>query len=166
MDVRKLSSQYTVRPLIPADAETVYEVLKGNTIFYQYHPPTVTVESILEDMAALPPGKGYDEKHYIGFFSGEELVAVMDLIENYPRSKTALIGFFAVNSGLHGNGIGSAIISDCINCLSEQGFTTIRLGIDKGNPQSRAFWCKNGFLPTGEEYAGDSSAILVLERPL
>lgn len=166
MDVRKLSSQYTVRPLIPADAETVYEALKGNTVFYQYHPPTVTVESILEDMAALPPGKGYDEKHYIGFFSGEELVAVMDLIENYPRSKTALIGFFAMNSTLHGRGIGSAIISACADRLAELGFSVIRLGIDKGNPQSRAFWSKNGFSPTGEEYAGDSSAILVLERPL
>ncbi len=166
MDIRKLSSRYDIRKLTPADAEAVYEALKGNAVFYRYHPPMVTVESILEDMAALPPGKGYDEKHYIGFFSGEDLVAVMDLIENYPRPQTALVGFFAVHSALHGRGLGSAIISDCTAYLTERGFTVIRLGIDRGNPQSRAFWLKNGFALTGEEYSDGASAILVMERML
>ena len=63
MNILSLSNQYYVRDLVPADAEMVCEALKGNTIFYQYHPPMVTVESILEDMAALPPNKSYEDKH-------------------------------------------------------------------------------------------------------
>lgn len=102
MDIQNLSSQYTVRDLHPEDAAIVYEVLKHNTIFYQYHPPMVTVESIIEDMEALPPGKVYEDKHYIGFFQDASLVAVMDLIENYPGSGTALIGFFAMNTDFQG----------------------------------------------------------------
>ena len=42
----------------------------------------VTVESILEDMEALPPNKGYEDKHYIGFFYEDTLAAVMNLIEH------------------------------------------------------------------------------------
>ena len=93
MNIQHLSSQYTVRDLLPADAEAIYEVLKANTLFYKYHPPMVTVEGIMEDMKALPPRKGYEDKHYIGFFRGDTLTAVMDLIEHYPQPGTALLRF-------------------------------------------------------------------------
>ena len=35
-------------------------------------------------------------------------------------------------------------------CLKQLGYQKIRLGVDKGNPQSFAFWSKNGFQVTGE----------------
>lgn len=166
MNIQSLSNRYTIRALLPQDAEMIYEVLKANTIFYQFHPPMVTVESILEDMEALPPNKGYEDKHYIGFFGDGTLVAVMDLIERYPNPETALVGFFAMNANLQGQGIGTGIISDSIDYLAQVGFTRVRLGIDKGNPQSKAFWLKNGFAFTGEAYESDGSTILVMERTL
>ena len=166
MNIQFLSNRYTIRDLLPQDAKMVCEVLKANTLFYKYHPPMVTVESILEDMEALPPNKGYEDKHYIGFFCEDALVAVMDLIEAYPRPGTALLGFFAMNSNLQGQGIGTAIISDSVAYLAQVGFKKVRLGIDKGNPQSKAFWLKNGFVFTGEEYESDGSTILVMERKL
>ena len=166
MEVQHLSDQYTIRDLLLADAEMIFEVLKNNTIFYKYHPPMVTVESIIEDMEALPPDKGYEDKHYIGFFHMDTLVAVMDLIEHYPQHGTVLMGFFALNSHLQGQGIGTAIISDSITYLAQFGLKKVRLGIDKGNPQSKAFWLKNSFAFTGEEYESDGSTILVMERIL
>lgn len=166
MNIQFLSNRYTIRDLLPQDAEMVCEVLKKNTTFYKYHPPMVTIESILEDMEALPPNKEYEDKHYIGFFGEGALVAVMDLIERYPIQETALLGFFAMNANLQGQGIGTQIISDSIAYLSQEGFKKVRLGIDKGNPQSKAFWLKNGFGFTGEEYESDGSAISVMERTL
>ena len=164
MNIQFLSDRYTIRDLLPQDAEMIYEVLKNNTVFYEYHPPMVTVESILEDMEALPPNKGYEDKHYIGFFNNDILVAVMDLIEHYPQQGTVLLGFFAMNSDYQGYGIGTEIISDSIAYLAQVGFQKVRLGIDKGNPQSKTFWLKNGFAFTGEEYGNDGSVILVMER--
>lgn len=166
MEVQHLSSQYRIRDLLPAEAEMVYEVLKKNTIFYKYHPPMVTVESILEDMKALPPNKGYEDKHYVGFFREDTLVAVMDLIEHYPQHGTAWLGFFAMNSNLQGQGIGTAIISDSVAYLAQEGFEKVRLGIDKGNPQSKAFWTKNGFKLTGEEWPNEFSSYYMMERKL
>ena len=90
----------------------------------------------------------------------------MDLIEHYPQYGTALLGFFAMNASWQGQGIGTAIISDNLAYLKQQGFRKARLGIDKGNPQSKAFWLKNGFTFTGEENKCDSSTILVMERTL
>ena len=82
MDIQQLSKQYTVRHLSPEDAAMIYEILRNHTIFYRYHPPLVTVESILDDMKALPPNKSYEDKHYIGFFQDTALLAVMVFIEN------------------------------------------------------------------------------------
>jgi RimJ/RimL family protein N-acetyltransferase len=67
---------------------------------------------------------------------------------------------------LQGQGVGTAIISDSIKYLAQLGFEKARLGIDKGNPQSKAFWLKNGFTFTGNEYESDGSTILVMERKL
>lgn len=150
MDISKLSARYAVRRLTEDDVEMIYDLSSGNSVYYRYHPPFVTRESILEDMAALPPGKGYDDKYYIGFFDGAVLVAVMDLILDYHEAGVAFIGFFMTDVKYHGNGIGSGIISDTAAYLKSLGYVEIRLGVDKGNPQSFAFWTKNKFSPVRE----------------
>ena len=73
------------------DVDMVYDLRIKNSIYYQYHPPLVTRESILEDMDALPPGKTLNDKYYIGFFKRDKLIAVMELVMNYPKKKTAFI---------------------------------------------------------------------------
>lgn len=150
MRIEQLSSTFTVRRLDAKDVETVYDLSIRNEIFYQYHPPFVTRESILRDMEALPPGKEPGDKFYIGFFKGELLVAVMDLILAYPDQNTGFIGLFMMNSKYQNKGIGSRIIAEFAECLKMSGFKKIRLGVDKGNPQSNAFWKKNGFAVTGK----------------
>lgn len=94
MEINNLSDTWNVRKLDREDIELIYDLMKDNTIFYQYHPPFVTRESILEDMEALPPGKEYDDKYYIGFFQDNSLVAIMDLILDYPTENIAFIGLF------------------------------------------------------------------------
>ena len=85
MEPGTLSSIFTVRRLQEKDTELIYKLCCKNKIFYQYHPPSPTREVILEDMAALPPGKDYKDKYYIGFFENGVLAAIMDLILGYPE---------------------------------------------------------------------------------
>lgn len=44
-------------------------------------------------MKALPPQKQEADKFYVGFFDGEKLAAVLDLIVSYPDDSAAFIGF-------------------------------------------------------------------------
>ena len=150
MRYENLSNQFTVRKLNKEDIDSIYSLSCGNEIFYRYHPPFVTKESILEDMEALPEGKSYTDKFYLGFFDGCQLVAVMDLIVNYPETGTAFIGLFKMASQYQGKGLGSSIISECVSCLQKEGFRSIQLGTDKDNPQSNRFWEKIGFLQIKE----------------
>lgn len=57
MELSKLSTKYKVRRLDKEDVDIIYNMSYPNAIFYQYHPPVVTRESILKGMEALPPEK-------------------------------------------------------------------------------------------------------------
>lgn len=57
LQINQISSKYTVKELTENDIDVIYELELGNPLYYQYCPPAVTRESILEDMEALPPKK-------------------------------------------------------------------------------------------------------------
>ena len=151
MKIKDLSKTFYVRKLDKDDIELIYDLSCKNHIYYQYHPPFVTRESILDDMKALPPGKSYDDKYYIGFFENDSLVAIMDLILDYPTKGIAFIGLFMTNIQYQHKGIGSNIISEITMSLKSLGYRKIRLGVDKGNPQSYSFWSKNNFNVVSED---------------
>ena len=148
------------RRLTEADAAQVCALMQGNPLFYRYHPPQPTPESIRTDMTALPPGKAMEDKWFVGFYDGDCLIAVMDLILNYPATDTAFIGLFMTDVRYQHRGVGSQIVSGLAAYLSACGCGKIRLGVDKGNPQSHAFWTKNRFQTIGE------ARYIVMEREI
>lgn len=159
-DPRTLSTRYAVRRLTAADVEVVYALCRENRLFYDYHPPFVTRERILSDMAALPPGAEARSKFFLGFFEGGRLTAILDLILGWPEEDIAWIGLFMTDVSVQGRGVGSAIMAELAECLCGMGIHALRLGVDRGNPQSNAFWRKNGFSILREgEY-------IVMERAL
>jgi len=166
MDIRELSLDYSVRNLDSDDINLIYNLSIDNPIFYEYCPPYVTRQSIQNDMKALPPNKKEDEKLYIGYFNGDELVAVLDLIINFPDEKTAYIGLFMVNKLFQGNGVGTKIIEELSLFLKKNGFNNISLAFAKGNPQSEAFWLKNEFFKTGHENHNEGYIAVILEKVL
>jgi len=145
MEIQLLSGQFEVRRLDIDDVDIIYDISCKNEIFYKYHPPFVTKESILEDMKALPPNKSYDDKYYIGFFENNTLVANMDLILGYPSEEIAFIGLLMTNVAYQSKGVGSNIVRGVCDCLKKLGYQKVRIGVDKENPQSNSFWNKNGF---------------------
>ena len=145
IDISKLSKRYSVRILEESDVETLARICKQNTVFYEYTEARPTKENILNDMKATPQGITMEDKYYFGFFDDRELIAIMDLIDGYPKAEIAYIGFFMMNPQYQGKQKGTAIIAEAIDYLQSTGKTSVRLAIDKGNPQSTHFWKKNGF---------------------
>ena len=54
MQPKEIACRYSVRALNESDVAQVYRLLCGNSLFYEYHPPRPTEESVLSDMRALP----------------------------------------------------------------------------------------------------------------
>lgn len=164
--VNKISKTYRVRKLTYADADEVFALCEKNKLYYEYHPPFVTKNAIEEDMRALPPGKSEPDKYYVGFFDDSGLIAVADLITAYPNEQTVLIGFFMTAVRVQNKGVGSEIVKELCAFFKGDGFNSVRLGYVKDNPQSRAFWLKNGFVPTGEVFEKSDCTIAAAVRRL
>lgn len=166
MDITLFSNQYNVRRLHEADVSDIYLLCRENSLYYRYCPPLVTKQSILEDMKALPPNKEMADKYYIGYYRGEELIAVMDFIRAYPDEQTAFIGFFMTAASIQNTGVGSSMIDELCCYLKDIGLSCVRLGWVKGNPQAEHFWHKNGFTETGISYDTDNYTVIVAQRVL
>ena len=145
INVLELSKKYEVRKLGDLDAESVLDLCFGNAQYYRYCEAEPTIEQVLNDLHITPPNISMSDKYYVGFFEDKTLVAVMDLIDGYPNADIVYIGFFMMNPIYQGKQIGTAIIEEVADHLRSIGKTAVRLGIDKGNPQSTHFWKKNGF---------------------
>lgn len=160
VQIEKLSNSYTIRRLTDADVSML-----RNDQYFRYCGGGTTPERVRQDLTLCPPGTAPAQKHYVGFFDEDTLVAVMDLIDGYPDADMAFIGFFMVNKDLQGQGTGTAIVRDVLAALRALGYTAVRLGIDKENPQSNHFWRKNGFAVL-REAAQERGIVLLAERRL
>ena len=164
-DLSKLSTRYHVRPMHDADADAILAFCLQNDQYYRYCGKQPSRELILHDLRITPPNTSADAKYYVGFYDGEILVAILDLIDGYPDSDTAFIGFFMMNRQLQGRRIGTSVIQELCLYLKETGLKRVLLGIDKDNPQSNAFWAKNGFSVI-REVEQEEGTILVAEKNL
>lgn len=164
-DIADISGRYRVRKLEDADADSILTLCRENTQFYRYSRAEPAKAEVLRDLHITPPGIGPDKKLFLGFFEGERLRAVMDLIDGYPAPEYAYIGFFMMEKALQGKGLGSALINETAAWLRASGKRAVRLAIDRENPQSNHFWRKNGFRVIREAEA-DGHAVYEAERTL
>lgn len=166
INIESISKTYHVRRLDKGDIEDIFKLSVENSLYYQYFPPMVCKESILQDMSALPPNKTYKDKYYLGFFDGQKLTAILDLIINYPVENTAFIGLLMISTKSQNKGIGSLIIRELSDYLKDFGFKYLRLAYIKENPQCSAFWYKNGFTSALQEIKKDENIIVIVESEL
>ena len=71
-----------------------------------------------------------------------------------------------MNTVYQRKGIGTELFEACCKTLAEEKYQYIRLGFAKGNPQSEAFWIKNGFSRTGVEDVQERYTVVVMERTI
>lgn len=150
MDELLFSKKYYVRKLQKNDIDQIYDLCSKNHLYYQYRPPYVTRKSIESDMMALPNNIDFKDKHYVGYFKNEKLIAVLDLIDGYPKKDIVFIGFFMMDISIQKSGIGSAIVNELIKYLTTLEYKEVRLGWINGNPQAEHFWINYGFCPIKE----------------
>ena len=166
MDVSSLSERYLVRELGASEVPQILSLCRGNPLFYRHCPPPPSEARVIRDMNALPPRTERKDKHYLGYFDGEKLIAVLDLIMGYPDGDSAFVGFFMTDASVQNAGVGSGIVEELCAALARGGVRRVRLGWVRGNPQAERFWHRNGFAETGVTYGTDGYTVVVAQREL
>lgn len=166
MRAELFSDKYTVRTLTGENIDEIYRLFSENVLYYEYCPPFVTRQSIQNDMKALPPEKTLEDKYYVGLYQEDRLIAVMDLIDDYPEKGIAFIGFFMTDLSIQNRGVGSEIIDYLCRYLAGLEYRCVRLAWVKGNPQAEHFWLKNDFIPIMETKSNAADKVILAERLL
>lgn len=166
LDMERLAGVYAVRELTRDDVTEMLRVAQSNPLFYQYMRPDPTEENLAADLTALPPRRTLADKHFFGWFEGERLVAMMDLIWRHPKPDMAFIGWFILDGTVQGRGLGRRLVGDVLGLLKSQGVNEVRLGRIEGNPQSEHFWHVCGFAENGLGYDTDDYHVVVMAKQL
>ena len=162
----KLSRVYRVIQAKPTDASGLLELYQSNRSYFEYFAIDSSEERLIEDMTILPDGCNEEHKHFLAYYDGGEPVAILDLIEGYPSERICYIGLFMVRAELHGQGIGSGIITELCDNLKSLDFEAVRLAYGRDYSQGLHFWTKNGFVPLREAVHDEYGELIVAQREL
>ena len=151
VDIQALGTRYDVRRITESEITDVYRLCKTNKRFYQYMHKVPTKESLTAVISDIPDGVDSRSKFFVGFYEEGRLIAVLDMITDYPDKSGAFIGWLMVDGEKQRCGIGSEILADVRAAVKSWGCSTLSLGCVKENEEAVAFWTSQGFAPTGEE---------------
>ncbi len=157
LDIQSLGTDYDVRRITEADITAVYQLVRGNGRYYRSLGIRPSMARLTEIISDIPDGAAETDKFFVGFYGdadgdgeGGELVAVLDLICGYPEPDDAFIGWFMVDAGLQGQGIGTQIFADVRASLTAQGYDHLELKCPKASDRAMSFWADQGFALTGK----------------
>ncbi|MFZ2619887.1 MAG: GNAT family N-acetyltransferase [Alphaproteobacteria bacterium] len=145
----------SIRPLhpTPTTLAQLQAVLEAAPTYYQRVTGAVATANEAAEVFnndGLPVGD--HTRHTFGFYQGEDLLGVADLLVGWPNARTATLGWLLFPEHLHGQGLGQQAY-----CLVENHvyatfhtITHMRLSVVETNAAVMPFWRKQGFVPTGE----------------
>ena len=166
LPITSLTGEFAVRALSQADVPAMLQMAQGNPLYYAHMRMQPTSDNLTETLTALPPRRTLADKHFFGWFEGNQLIAMMDLIWRHPSEDMAFIGWFMVDAARQGRGLGRRLVADVLAMLKNASVTEVRLGCIDGNPQSERFWHACGFVENGLGYDTAAYHVTVMSRKL
>ena len=145
ISLRDLSNEFDVKPLSERQAGQILKLMQSNPEFFRFEPPKPSLRSVKTDMVRVPPHILLDQKFYLGYYQGDQLVAILDLILDYPKEMQAWIGLLMVAQDEQNQGIGRQIVKDLESALARARFAHIELGVRPDNEPALKFWSANSY---------------------
>jgi Acetyltransferases len=100
-------------------------------------------------LEARPQSVELTRKHVIGFERAGALVAIVDLLEDYPKASDWYVGLLLLSPDERGRGLGTAIWTAIEQWICAEGGRHARLIVQDQNPNGARFWRALGFIDSG-----------------
>lgn len=101
-------------------------------------------------LEARPPSVEPECKHVVGILRGDQCVAIIDLLEGFPRTAEWYVGLFLLSPEERNRGLGTAIWDAMEAWMRLKGGRLIRLIVQEQNPDAARFWRSVGFNANGQ----------------
>lgn len=169
-----------IRPLVAgADLAAVREVYRRTADYWtlaERRPPDPDLAD--PDMAdpglaarfftACPPGCDPMETQRLGLEVGGALSGLAELSFGYPGPGDGYLGLMILVPEARGQGLGAAFLAEVEARARRAGARALFLAVLEENPRGRAFWAREGFLPTGVSRTDETTGHVLhrLGKPL
>ena len=162
-NIQSISGYYT-KVLNSEDVVDIFEILKTNQEYTQLIGEEASLTSAQNILADLPPDKTLEDKMVIGFYQQDKLVAIVDLVQDYPASQHIFLGLLIVDKRYQGQGKGSFILRGLLSAISKSGFSYCDIGVIDKNERAINFWRKNSFSRTGVAYNHQNYNVIMMSK--
>jgi len=147
-------SGYDIIPITRQGCEQVMEVFESNQDFFLLtEGKPATLSGCQANVDAIPPGFDIQNKLYIGFWTNNRCIAVLDILIGYPSPDCIYIGLFLIHGEMQGTGLGRKIIEALIAASKNAGLNSAKLAVVENNKKAIAFWKRLGFEEMGKSSA-------------
>ena len=152
--------------LTEQDLPTLLAFCCENQAYFSYMQSTPELETLREQLTILPPNAHLEQKLFMGLWEEDTLVAIADLVKDWPKSGTVYIGWFMLANRLQHKGLGSRLERQIEGYLRAAGYHTMRLACVEENLPALSFWQRCGFHCTGQRVDQGKYVVLLMEKPI
>ncbi|HLP27076.1 MAG TPA: GNAT family N-acetyltransferase [Candidatus Didemnitutus sp.] len=134
--------------ILDGDIEPLQNLFLRCTDYHELEEGESTVDDAAEYLLKnVPPDTAGEDKIVLGMFDSTGLlVAVCDLLRNYPLPREWWIGLLMIDPNHRGTGLGSQIIADVIAMAGAENATALWVAPLEQNPNAQRFWERHGFV--------------------
>lgn len=155
--------EYKVIIVNENNIEELYELCKGNIKYYSYLKEEASIEGVRSVLTDLPMDVTKNNKYVLGFYKQDKLVAVLDLVDDYPSKDKIFIGLFMLSIEFQGKNIGKQIIKCLLGILKKFNYVSCHLGVIDSNREAIRFWSKMGFVRNGIVYNHTNYNVIMMD---
>jgi GNAT superfamily N-acetyltransferase len=140
---------YSVAPLTREDLGELQSFLERCAGYYELCEGGPTPPNAAEiELSEIP--RGYAAEDHFAFLVRESgaIVALLNVLRNYPRERQWWVGFQIIEPALRGRGLGERLFRAAEGWMVSEGAEVIQLGVNEGNAAADRFWRRMGFAET------------------
>ncbi|MCM8607341.1 MULTISPECIES: GNAT family N-acetyltransferase [Lactiplantibacillus] len=137
---------FEIRLLTLADQEDLLRLEQSNPQYHQYFSPEpLTMTEVQHDLTAHPDELAAAQKQVFGFYLAHRLVAVVDLLNQYPQEQFLFIGLLMVNRAYQRKSVGRIIVTGLMQAALASNIKVIQLTRVTADEGVARFWEGLGF---------------------
>lgn len=150
---KQLSKQlpYDVRELTHDDEDQIYQLQKQHQAFFDlFLDHKLTKREAVSDLDEVASEATAAQKHYLGLFTGDKLVATIDLTIDYPLPQLVWLGQYFVDEDRISESDRAKILNQVLAQLKKLTAVQVQLLVLKDDQASRNFYDKVKFEQVSE----------------
>lgn len=162
---------FKVRLLTLKDQEELLKLERSNPRYHEYFSPEpLTLAEVQSDLTTYPDELAAEQKQVFGFYLANRLVAVLDILNQYPQEQFLFIGLLMVNRAYQRKSVGRVIVTGLMQAALQSGAVGIQLTRVTSDTGVKTFWERLGFEDGDQLFLplkhGDRLAVTTMTRLL